>query len=224
MVPAGSLRICYREDWSDHSFLALRLRLPKLDLHVPPPILARQVRAPVQQILTECDLLALETVASAISPEKATTALYGHVCDMPGPHTRVHLVSTCRNAGRIDARSSFGAFRGVGGRHNCGLRIPGAQNDGRAVLMGIIYVLITIPIGHAVAVFTASKHAIRSICYWAGSNYMRGWACANGDLLEIIAQIIKGRKAAITFTWLTPADTSKDAYLAAHKLATEAIS
>lgn len=79
-------------------------------------------------------------------------------------------------------------------------------------------------IGHAVAVFTASKYAIRSICYWAGSNYTRGWACANGDLLEIIAQIIKGRKAAITFTWLTPADTSKDAYLAAHKLAIEAIS
>ncbi|KAJ7235333.1 hypothetical protein C8J57DRAFT_1572036 [Mycena rebaudengoi] len=83
---------------------------------------------------------------------------------------------------------------------------------------------LLIPPGYAITLFTTSTYAVRSICYWAGGNYTRGWACTNGDLLELAALLIRGRSASIKFVRLTPGDTTNPAYVAARALAASPIS
>ncbi|KAJ7438123.1 hypothetical protein B0H11DRAFT_1935475 [Mycena galericulata] len=43
-----------------------------------------------------------------------------------------------KHPGRIDATAAFGLYWGPDSRHNVGWRIPGQQNDGRGILVGIL--------------------------------------------------------------------------------------
>ncbi|KAJ7123362.1 hypothetical protein C8R46DRAFT_840881, partial [Mycena filopes] len=142
---------------------------------------------------TPCDILTAETIAAGQSDEEATRALYGSVAGISDRRVTVHLVSTCRKQGQVDARAAFGVYWGEGSRHNAGWRIPGKQVEGRALLTGILHALTASNSDRALEVFTTSKLSIRTICYATGRNYTRGWDCANGDLLQLIARAIRAR-------------------------------
>ncbi|KAJ7158081.1 hypothetical protein C8R46DRAFT_817269, partial [Mycena filopes] len=134
-----------------------------------------------------------ETLAAGQTDQEATQALYGTLADISACRVNVHLVSTCRSQGQVDARAAFGAYWGGESRYNVGWRIPGRQVEGRALLMGILHALTVSNPRRALDIFTTSKFTIRAICYAAGGNYTRGWDCANGDLLELIATAIRAR-------------------------------
>ncbi|KAJ7757274.1 hypothetical protein DFH07DRAFT_720177, partial [Mycena maculata] len=140
-----------------------------------------------------------ETVAASQTPAEATAALYGSICEPTGNRATVFIASVCKNAGRIDSRAAFGIFLGPSSRRNTGQRISGKQNDGRAILTGILYTLLYADLTH---IHTTSKYAIRSICYWAGTNYTEGWNCANADLIQAIACSIQRRQSRISFLWV----------------------
>ncbi|KAJ7837621.1 hypothetical protein B0H13DRAFT_1554231, partial [Mycena leptocephala] len=95
--------------------------------------------------------------------------------------------------------AAFGVYWGNNSQFNAAWRIVGRQLDGRAMLMGIIYALAFVDASRAIDIFTTSKAAIRAVCYKAGKNHTRGWDCANGDLLEHIAKIIRARSAQVSF-------------------------
>ncbi|KAJ7697807.1 hypothetical protein B0H17DRAFT_854970, partial [Mycena rosella] len=134
-----------------------------------------------------------ETIAAGQTTEEATEALYGLIPTPSGKRVGCYVASICQRAGRIDARAGFGIFWGRNNAHNIGRRISGQKNDARAILMGLLGALSDVPQEHRVDIYTTSKYAIRSLCYWASANYTRGWDCANGDLLESLAHIIRRR-------------------------------
>ncbi|KAJ7719197.1 hypothetical protein B0H16DRAFT_1336859, partial [Mycena metata] len=202
LVEPGSLQI-KRVDraWSDHAILAFHLTLPSSNhefQNVPRGIPSEI--APLQPSLpTPCDILTAETIAAAQTDDEATLDLYGTIANVQYRHFTVHLSSLCRNQGRADARAAFGAYWGKDSRHNTGGRISGRQLDGRAMLVGVIYALEHLERSRGLDIFMTSKTIIRTICYAAGKNHTRGWDCANGDLLEHIAKIIRDRDAPISF-------------------------
>ncbi|KAJ7436785.1 hypothetical protein B0H11DRAFT_1650255, partial [Mycena galericulata] len=151
---------------------------------------------------SSCDLLAQETIAASQTDAEATAVLYGYVVNSDDTRVTVHVASVCKNAGRIDARASFGLYWGNGSRHNAGRRIPDRQSDGRAILLGVHCALSYLAPDRPVAIHTTSKYAIRAICYRAGPNYTQGWGCPNGDLLEGIVAAICGRTTQTSFIFV----------------------
>jgi hypothetical protein len=91
------------------------------------------------------------------------------------------------------------------------------------LLTGMLYALVVSNPERSLEVFTTSKYAIRAICYAAGKNNTRGWDCANGDLLELIANVIRKRTFQITFC-LVHQPQSNTAHSGARSLALVAAS
>ncbi|KAJ7143115.1 hypothetical protein C8R43DRAFT_891954 [Mycena crocata] len=152
---------------------------------------------------TECDTLAAEAVALARTSEEATKFLYGPVLNH-GTHLLVHILGSCRNAGRIDAKAALAVHWGIDNKYNISYRVDGPQNEGRAVLAAVILVLSRASPNRRLELSTTSKYAIRAITYWAGDNYTRGWPCANGDLLRVASSLIRNRPAPVHFLWTKP--------------------
>lgn len=221
MAPPGSLHVVRDDDWSDHARLSLHLHFSK---NTPPPkltpamSLAVSRSAPhVNSELTPCDILVAEAVATVRTPLEATTAIYGPVLSN-GPRVQVYVASSCRGAGRIDARAACGIYWGRNSRFNSSVRISGAQTENRAAIVGILAAVTSAPADRCLDIHSTSKYAIRSFCYWAGENYTRGWDCANGDILAVAVEAMRRRPGAVHFTWIDPNDGG-DTPEAARKLA-----
>ncbi|KAJ6531025.1 hypothetical protein B0H19DRAFT_872446, partial [Mycena capillaripes] len=168
---------------------------------------------------TPCDRLAVETIEAAQTDEEATLQLYGTVANVDPRRVCVHIASSGRNPSQIDARATFGAYWGDGSSYNIGWRIPGRQLEGRALLIGILYALIAAkPESRPLDIFTTSKNVIRAICYAAGKRHTRGWDCANGELFERIAHVIRRRSGQIGF-FLVSQPRNNKAHSGARKLA-----
>ncbi|KAJ7165320.1 hypothetical protein C8R46DRAFT_816763, partial [Mycena filopes] len=148
---------------------------------------------------TPCDLLAEETMSAVQTDEDATLNLYGGVAEVNPRHVMVHLASACKNGGKVDVRAAFGVYWGEDSTHNNGWLIPGRQVDARAVMLGILHAICVTNPDRTLEIFTTSKYAIRAICYAAGRNHTTGWDCANGDLLELIANAIQSRRSRVAF-------------------------
>ncbi|KAJ7851614.1 hypothetical protein B0H14DRAFT_2355106, partial [Mycena olivaceomarginata] len=168
----------------------------------PPPALTRGVRIPNPVLVpTECDALVERTLATTQTDEEATLSLYGTVSDTD---RRVHvtIAAACANHALPHAAAAFGLYWGDNGIHNRGYGVPGIQSASRALLHGILFAITVANPARHLEISTTSKYAIRAICHLAGGNHTRGWACANGNLLEQITRMILGRSAQILFTAL----------------------
>ncbi|KAJ7363836.1 hypothetical protein DFH08DRAFT_639277, partial [Mycena albidolilacea] len=108
----------------------------------------------------------------------------------------------CVNYARPDVAAAFAVYWGDNSAHNRGLGIPGRQLDSRTVLHAILFALTMANPSRVIEISTTSKYAVRSICYLAGGNHTRGWTCANGDLLDLIARAIQARSAQTVFTFI----------------------
>ncbi|KAJ7885558.1 hypothetical protein B0H14DRAFT_2305601, partial [Mycena olivaceomarginata] len=143
-----------------------------------------------------------ETIQASQTAKEATAALYGEVRNPSGKCAVVHVASTCKHGGRVDARAAFGLYWGHGSHHNIGWRIPGPQTDGRAILIGILCALASTQPMQRITICTTSKYAIRALCYRVGINYTEGWNCANADLLQTIVASIQQRTEQVRFCWI----------------------
>ncbi|KAF7374664.1 RNA-directed DNA polymerase from mobile element jockey [Mycena sanguinolenta] len=192
MLRAGALEIVRVPDsWSDHAILFLHLQFPQ-------PTAPHFVSSTLSHIV--CDILTQQTINAAQTDEEATLALYGTIDFIHPRRVCVYIASLCRNPGRINARAAFGVYWGKDCSHNKGWCLPGRQLDVRAALTGVLYSLSVSNPDHPLDIFMTSKQVIRSICYSAGKNYTTGWDCANPDLLEHIAKLIRKRNSQVSFS------------------------
>ncbi|KAJ7207231.1 hypothetical protein GGX14DRAFT_322431, partial [Mycena pura] len=160
-------------------------------------------------------------IQASQTAEEATAALYGGVRDTTAKCAVVHVASTCKHGGRIDARAAFGLYWGHGSRHNVGWRIAGLQTDGRAILTGVLCALTVTQSMQRITICTTSKYAIRALCYRVGKEYVEGWNCTNADLLQAIVTVIQQRTEQVRFCWVDK-PTENQAHLGARTLAQEA--
>ncbi|KAJ7355941.1 hypothetical protein DFH08DRAFT_803872 [Mycena albidolilacea] len=168
---------------------------------------------------TVCDALAENTLATTQTDEESTLALYGTVPDAERRRVHVVVAGVCVKHAQPGVSAAFGVYWGDNSAHNRGFGIPGRQLDARAILHAILFALTVANPSRVVDISTTSKYAIRSICYLAGGNHTRGWSCANGDLLELIARAVQARTAQTVFTLMdSPRDSS--AYREARAIAT----
>ncbi|KAF7342021.1 RNA-directed DNA polymerase from mobile element jockey [Mycena venus] len=228
LLPPNTIQIVPTpSSWSDHAILALHVTFPTTPTPNPPNVtLTHALNDPdvtPRCSPTPCDKLAQETIEAGQSDEEATLRLYGTILPIGPRRTTVHIASSCKNPGRIDARAAFGLYWGDNSRHNRGWCIPGRQLDGRAMLIGILWALGVSNAARPLEIYTTSKYAIRGICYSAGKNHTRGWDCANGDLFERIADTILQRTSQISFHHISQPHTNT-ALSGARKLAHGAIS
>ncbi|KAJ7863648.1 hypothetical protein B0H14DRAFT_3444007 [Mycena olivaceomarginata] len=187
-------------EWSDHSILALHITFPA---PTPRPVPQRTIR--LRELSppptpTVCDVLVEDTLATTQTNEESTMALYGTVPDTARRRVHVVVASVCVNYARPDVAAAF-------------------TLDSHAVLHAILFALTMANPSRVIDISTTSKYAVRSICYLAGGNHTRGWTCANGDLLDLIARAIQARSAQTVFTFIdVPRESST--YTEARAIAT----
>lgn len=199
----------FRDDsWSDHALVSVVLQLPNAAAACPISSRAPKAAPRVLAELSTCDILTAEAIATVRTPSEATSALYG-AGESGGTRVLVHVASSCKGAGRVDSAAAFGIYWGRESRFNCSLRIPGAQNDSRAALCGILKVVTSAPSNCNLTIHSTSKYAIHSFCHWAGENHTIGWVCANSDILVPAVEAMRRRSGSVHFIWIAVTDVGE---------------
>ncbi|KAJ7613346.1 hypothetical protein DFH06DRAFT_911034, partial [Mycena polygramma] len=127
---------------------------------------------------------------------EATRNLYGSVFKSGGTIT-VWLGSCAKPK----TGAAFSLFWGEGCRWNKALKFEGPQTEARSALFAVLQAVTESARDRSLIISTSSEYAIRSICYWAGTNAASGWPCAHSDVLKETAARIKSRWAPVEFRW-----------------------
>ncbi|KAH8115008.1 ribonuclease H-like domain-containing protein, partial [Phellopilus nigrolimitatus] len=100
------------------------------------------------------------------------------------------------------ADTGAAVYWGPGSPKNWLGRVPGTQTNNRAELYAILNALSCAPAHKTLQIHSDSQLAINSLHHWAPKHASMGWACANGDILDNAAQLIKQRTAPLHLRWV----------------------
>lgn len=128
--------------------------------------------------------------------------LYGEAYVDTAP-IQVYTNGSYHHQGSPQAKAGAGIFWGFNNVKNQSLRTPGpGQTNNRGEVHAIFAAIQQAKADVTLILRSDSEYAIRCICHWAPRLQALGWTCPNGDLLQSIVALIKGRIAPIRFYWV----------------------
>ncbi|KAJ7666023.1 hypothetical protein DFH06DRAFT_984771 [Mycena polygramma] len=189
-----SIRISQRVEWSDHAQVAVEISDISQRLYGP-EVIARKPTVVKFGPPTALDKLAADALKASLSPSDASRRLYGPVL-VSGDPVSVYCASS---ASSKTGHTSFALYWGNNSPRNCAYRLEGKQSDARAALFAVLRAVMDSKGHRTLVIFTSSQFAIRSFCYWAGTNANLGWSCSHSDVLKCTTDRIRERDAPVEF-------------------------
>jgi ribonuclease HI len=213
-----SIQITQVLEWSDHAQIEMKVTGVADRSYGRPPIVLKptviEFAAP-----TELDILAANALKASVSAQEASRRLYGPIYKSGHPIS-VHIATSAKGKGVADA--AFALYWGANSKRNLARRFDGPQTQARASLFAVLKAVLDSPPDKALAIFTSSEYVIRSFCYWAGDNAIRGWVCTHADVLKETAALIFKRVAPIEFRCV-PSASANEPMAAVMKMARDAL-
>ncbi|KAJ7680743.1 hypothetical protein DFH06DRAFT_972944, partial [Mycena polygramma] len=181
-------------DWSDHAQLAVEISDISQRLYGP-EVVTRKPTVVKFGPPTDLDKLAADALSATLTPGEAVRRLYGPVTTASAPIS----VYCASSASSKTGHTSFALYWGQDSPRNCAYRLEGKQSDARASLFAVLKAVMESKGHRTLVIFTSSQFAIRSFCYWAGTNANLGWSCAHSDVLKCATDMIREREAPVEF-------------------------
>nr|GAT43214.1 predicted protein [Mycena chlorophos] len=193
-------------DGFDHASLGLRIWLDTTgeggSASLPRPRKRHKVD-PILPTETPLDKLLVDALKSADESKKDTKAVYG-VVTAESALVKVAAHGHCVDENRITAAAGVATYWGPQAASNTVERVFGAQTRLSAEIHVILIAIREAREVVSLQIFTVSTDAIHQIVYCAAENKRKAWSIPNGDLLRVLAEHIRVRKAPIHFTYIDP--------------------